>query len=524
MPLFPDFALVTGVGSGGAGIPRVTISNDSNILTTQSGAWNLNNISGSVSLPTGAATSAKQDSANVSLASIDGKTPVLGQALAANSVPVVLTAAQLSTLTPLTSVTVTQAAAASLNTTAYQGDAWTVQPGNTQNTTPWLTQDSADGSVAPGAVAAKSQLGGGMYNSAGVLLTDAQQAALQMDSAGSLKVTVSGAILANPVAGASVVSTSNSTAAPLGANGVWTGTGELVADFASIVVYVDSNVASAANGLSIQFSSDNTNWNESKNYSYAASTGAHSYPEFPRAKYFRIVYTNGASAQAYFRLQTIHHYTAVTPKHTTLGTSLSQDEVAVLVRSLITGEDPFSAGTYRNLKVNSNGQLLVAIAGALAPTSAGATESANKRAYQTTYTYSAINSGTEYPVLYIRNPLGSGKTTFIRYITTGNTTGASKSITLRVYANPTVTANGTAVASPSMYVGGGALAPTTLATSVPTVTSNGTVLSQIVCTNEQGSLDYDWGLLIAPNNSLLITVTGSANNQTVDTNIIWTEA
>jgi hypothetical protein len=31
--------IVTGIGSGGAGIPRVTVSNDSNILATQSGSW-----------------------------------------------------------------------------------------------------------------------------------------------------------------------------------------------------------------------------------------------------------------------------------------------------------------------------------------------------------------------------------------------------------------------------------------------------------------------------------------------------
>lgn len=51
-------------------------------------------------LPSGASTGAKQDTGNTSLASIDGKVPALGQALAASSVPVVLTAAQLSTLTP----------------------------------------------------------------------------------------------------------------------------------------------------------------------------------------------------------------------------------------------------------------------------------------------------------------------------------------------------------------------------------------------------------------------------------------
>lgn len=70
-------------------------------------------------LPSGAATSAKQDTAAAilttmdadtgaiatSVASIDTKTPALGQALAAASVPVVLTAAQVTTLTPPAAIT-----------------------------------------------------------------------------------------------------------------------------------------------------------------------------------------------------------------------------------------------------------------------------------------------------------------------------------------------------------------------------------------------------------------------------------
>lgn len=51
-------------------------------------------------IPASPATSGKQDTGNTSLSSIDGKTPSLGQALAAASVPVVLPAAQLTTLTP----------------------------------------------------------------------------------------------------------------------------------------------------------------------------------------------------------------------------------------------------------------------------------------------------------------------------------------------------------------------------------------------------------------------------------------
>jgi hypothetical protein len=67
---------------------------------------NINNITGTITLPTLAATSTLQTTGNSSLSSIDTKTPVLGQALAAGSTPVVLTAAQITTLTPLSTVTI----------------------------------------------------------------------------------------------------------------------------------------------------------------------------------------------------------------------------------------------------------------------------------------------------------------------------------------------------------------------------------------------------------------------------------
>jgi len=59
-------------------------------------------------LPTGASTSALQTSGNASLTSLDAKAPALGQALSAASVPVVLTAAQITTLTPLSTVAATR--------------------------------------------------------------------------------------------------------------------------------------------------------------------------------------------------------------------------------------------------------------------------------------------------------------------------------------------------------------------------------------------------------------------------------
>lgn len=74
--------IVTGVGASGAGIPRVTVANDSNILATQSGTWNIGTVTTLTgitnALPTGSNTigavtgTSADNSANASL-----KLPVL---------------------------------------------------------------------------------------------------------------------------------------------------------------------------------------------------------------------------------------------------------------------------------------------------------------------------------------------------------------------------------------------------------------------------------------------------------------
>lgn len=90
---FGSNPVVTGTGASGLGIPRVTVSNDSNILATQSGTWNINNISGTISLPTGASTSANQTNGTQKTQIVDGAGAVVGpeQTIAGtNYLPVVL--------------------------------------------------------------------------------------------------------------------------------------------------------------------------------------------------------------------------------------------------------------------------------------------------------------------------------------------------------------------------------------------------------------------------------------------------
>ena len=98
-----------------------TVMLDNPLPAGSNNIGNINNITGTITLPTLAATSTLQTTGNSSLSSIDTKTPALGQALAAASTPVVLTAAQMTTLTPLSSVTVTQATGTNLHTVIDSG-------------------------------------------------------------------------------------------------------------------------------------------------------------------------------------------------------------------------------------------------------------------------------------------------------------------------------------------------------------------------------------------------------------------
>lgn len=133
----------------------------------------------------------------------------------------------------------------------------------------------------------------GAVTTANPTYTTAQTSPLSLDPAGNLRV-----------AETSSVSSTNSSAAPLGISGVFTGTSVSTLGYGSIVVSVTSNQSSATDGLSIQQSQDGTNWDIADVYTLTTPTGAN-FCIPVKASFARVVYTNGGSAQATFRLQTV---------------------------------------------------------------------------------------------------------------------------------------------------------------------------------------------------------------------------
>lgn len=78
---------------------------------------------------------------------------------------------------------------------------------------------------------------------------------------------------ANMTAGSSVVSALNSTATPLGAGIAFTGPWEDVLQYADVRLSVFSNVASATDGLQLQYSSDGVNTDSADAFTTTAGVG-----------------------------------------------------------------------------------------------------------------------------------------------------------------------------------------------------------------------------------------------------------
>lgn len=154
-----------------------------------------------------------------------------------------------------------------------------------------------------------------------------------------------------------VVDVGNSSTTPLAGGGVFTGTTMDLLKYAVINVNVNANVDSATSGLSVQFSPDGTNWDHSHSTTY--TSGGKGYIFNVEYRYARVVFTNGASAQSTFRLQTILKPQVIPPSLYTLDQTVSGNMFAQLGRSQLVAKTP--GGTYTSINCTAGGNLKVAV-------------------------------------------------------------------------------------------------------------------------------------------------------------------
>lgn len=112
---FGGSSVTLGQKVSASSIPVVVSSDQSSIPISQSGTWNINNISGTISLPTGASTSANQTTANSSLSTIATNTTGLNSTIAATSSAVPADAIQIGVKNGSNLVPITEGQALSAN-------------------------------------------------------------------------------------------------------------------------------------------------------------------------------------------------------------------------------------------------------------------------------------------------------------------------------------------------------------------------------------------------------------------------
>lgn len=156
---------------------------------------------------------------------------------------------------------------------------------------------------------------------------------------------------------ADVISTNNSTTTPLLADAVYTGTGDDCIGYAAVTTTLFSSHDSATDGMTFQFSMDNTNWDDVYSFSMDVSASNTRRFQFPvTARYYRVVYTNGGTGQSAFRVQTIlHGANQLTSVHR-LGDSMTGDRSAQVVKTVLFGER--STGNFDAVLVDTSGALV----------------------------------------------------------------------------------------------------------------------------------------------------------------------
>jgi hypothetical protein len=276
-----------------SGLAVSIASDQSAIPASQSGTWNITNVSGTVSLPTGAATSALQTTGNTSLSNIDGKltTTVNGLSVDGSAVTQPVSAASL----PLPSGAATETTLAAVKTAV----------------------ETIDNAISGNE--------------------------MQVDVK-----TIEGVIDAN-----------NTTDIPLGIGGTFIGAWTDLKDYNSINLGVFSDVASATDGLRIEYSYDGITVHHFHLWTFLGGANGVGYQLSTEFRYFRINYTNGAVAQTTFKLMSNLKPTALFPSSYRANQTFTAQSQVILTKGIIVGETTGGGGSYVSVKVNPSGALTV---------------------------------------------------------------------------------------------------------------------------------------------------------------------
>ena len=179
------------------------------------------------------------------------------------------------------------------------------------------------------------------------------------------------------------VSTDNSTSTILSAGAAFTGEWEEITNFGIITITVKASHASVDDGLCVCFSSDGINTDSQDEFTIPANTGK-TFSFQAATKYFKIIYTNGGDDQTYFRLQAILKPYYVKPSSHRIADTISSQDDAELVKSVLTGKNP--SGNFINFGATNGGNFKCS----LEELESGISVNSNKQLKVTPFTESGV--------------------------------------------------------------------------------------------------------------------------------------
>jgi hypothetical protein len=168
-----------------------------------------------------------------------------------------------------------------------------------------------------------------------------------------------------------VIDANNTTSTPLLAGGNFTGAWTEIKDYNSINLGVFSDVASATDGLRIEYSFDGISVHHFHLWTFPGGANGIGYQLSAEFRYFRINYTNGAASQATFLLQSNLKPTALFPSSYRASQTFSAQSQVILTKGIIVGETTGGGGGYVAVKVNPSGALVADVTGTVAATQSG---------------------------------------------------------------------------------------------------------------------------------------------------------
>lgn len=148
----------------------------------------------------------------------------------------------------------------------------------------------------------------------------------------------------------------------------------------------------------------------------------------------------------------------------------------------------------------------------------------NNQLYAAAVDVSMASSNTDNPLIYFRNPSGSGKRMYIRAISCGCTV-TNVGAEWKIFSMPTVTVNGTSLPAYARNLNNSQPAATALVTTLPTVSSSGNFQGVLVTGQNTTSITFseDYSICLQPNSAILLTGSPSSNNRNAAISLAWAE-